>query len=185
MSHKNYRSEKTCLNCGTEVTNKFCPECGQENLETRENFFHLLGHFISDYFHFDSKFFRSLIPLFTKPGFLTKEYWQGRRVHYIHPLRLFFFITILFMISITAFYKQFGHKMKERMVTKTITYDSTEFSGLNAQQREAKLKELTIGNDRRMKKMAAGIDDFFGFLKYVTFFLLPVYALTFKILYRR
>ena len=71
------------------------------------------------------------------------------------------------------------------MVTKTITYDSTEFSGLNVQQREAKLKELTIGNDRRMKKMAAGIDDFFGFLKYVTFFLLPVYALTFKILYRR
>src|SRR5436190_13319548 len=115
MSHKKYRSETTCLNCGTEVSKKFCPECGQENLETRENFFHLVGHFVSDYFHFDSKFFRSLAPLFAKPGFLTKEYWQGRRVHYIHPLRLFFFVTIIFMISTTVFYKQFGAEMKSRM----------------------------------------------------------------------
>jgi len=185
MSHKKYRTETNCLNCGAEVSGKFCSNCGQENLETRENFFHIAGHFISDYFHWDSKFLRSLIPLFTKPGFLTKEYWQGRRLHYIHPLRLFFFITVIFMISITAFYKQFGHKLKDRMMTNTIKIDSSEYSGLNAQQREAKIKEQIAGNDRRMKKVAAGIDDFFSFMKYVTFFMLPLYALIFKILYRR
>lgn len=185
MSHKKYRTETKCLNCGAEVSGKFCANCGQENLEIHENFFHLAGHFISDYFHFDSKFFRSLIPLFTRPGFLTKEYWQGRRVHYIHPLRLFFFITIIFMISTTAFYKQFGYKMKDRMVNKIIKIDSTEYSGLTPLQRDAKIKEQTAGNERRMKKMAAGIDDFFGYIKYMTFFLLPVYAFIFKILYKR
>src|SRR3954467_15567727 len=105
MSHKNYRQETNCLNCGAEVTGKFCSNCGQENLETKENFFHLVGHFISDYFHFDSQLFRSLIPLFTKPGFLTQEYWAGRRTRYIHPLRLFFFVTIVFVLSTNAFYK--------------------------------------------------------------------------------
>src|SRR6188768_2656745 len=134
MSHKKYRTETNCLNCGAEVSGKFCSACGQENLETRENFLHIAGHFISDYFHWDSKFLRSLIPLFTKPGFLTKEYWQGRRLHYIHPLRLFFFITVIFMIATTAFYKQFGHKLKDRMMTNTIKIDGSEYSGLNDHQ---------------------------------------------------
>src|SRR5688572_9202177 len=98
MSHKKYREEKNCLNCGAEVSGKFCQNCGQENVEQRDNFLHMVGHFISDYLHFDSKFFRSLVPLIIKPGFLTKEYWEGKRTRYIPPLRLFFFVTILFVL---------------------------------------------------------------------------------------
>ncbi|HEU5292533.1 MAG TPA: DUF3667 domain-containing protein [Cyclobacteriaceae bacterium] len=185
MSHKKYRTETNCLNCGAEVTGKFCSNCGQENLETRENFFHIAFHFISDYFHFDSKFFRSLIPLFTKPGYLTKEYWQGRRVHYIHPLRLFFFITILFMISETAFYHRFGEEFKTKIRSEKISDDEGELAKLNPEQREERIKELRVGNERRMNKILAGIDNFFGYFKYMTFFLLPVYAIVFKVLYRR
>jgi hypothetical protein len=49
MSHKKYRKETNCLNCGAEVKGKFCSECGQENIETHEKFFHITGHFLSDY----------------------------------------------------------------------------------------------------------------------------------------
>lgn len=188
MSHKKYRTENNCLNCGEEVTGKFCSNCGQENVETRENFFHLVGHFISDYLHFDSKFFRSLIPLFARPGFLTKEYWQGRRVHYIHPLRLFFFITILFMISTTYFYKHFGYRVKNEMVKPDkylSTIDSTYIARLEDRKLAQELTEAKVRDDRMKAKMSKGIDDFFGYIKYMTFFLLPVYALVFKVLYRR
>lgn len=187
MSHKKYRSETTCLNCGTDVAQKFCPQCGQENLETLEKFSHLVGHFISDYFHFDSKFFRSLVPLFTRPGFLTKEYWQGRRVHYIHPLRMFFFITIIFMISTTVFYKKFGSQMKGKIIK-----DNSEFAvadtinmKLTDEQKLELMKENKVKDERMKGKFAKGFDDFFKIIKYATFFLLPVYALVFKILYRR
>src|SRR5688500_13544904 len=112
MSHKTYRQQTNCLNCGAEVVGRFCHHCGQENIETRENFFYLVGHFISDYLHFDSKFFRSLVPLFVKPGFLTKEYWEGRRMKYIPPLRLFFFVTIIFMVFTSYFYNRYGDRMK-------------------------------------------------------------------------
>jgi hypothetical protein len=185
MSHKKYRSETTCLNCGTEVTKKFCPECGQENLETRENFFHLVNHFVSDYFHFDSKFFRSLIPLFTRPGFLTKEYWQGRRVHYIHPLRLFFFVTIIFMASTSLFYKNFSSQFKGNIIKETLVPLDTVGQKLSDQQFKELAKENKIDNDRKKTKLEKGFDDFFKIIKYATFFLLPVYALVFKILYRR
>jgi hypothetical protein len=187
MSHKQYRSEKTCLNCGSEVSKKFCPECGQENLETRESFFHLVGHFVSDYFHFDSKFFRSLIPLFTKPGFLTREYWEGRRVHYIHPLRMFFFITIIFMISTSLFYKDFGGRFKEKFIKENKDFAVVDTLGkkLTNQQKAEIVKEYKKKNVRMKAKFARGFDDFFKVIKYATFFLLPVYALVFKILYRR
>lgn len=197
MSHKVYRQEKTCLNCGAYVEKKFCPECGQENIETRENFFHLVGHFVSDYLHFDSKFFRSLIPLFTKPGFLTKEYWEGRRTQYIHPLRLFFFITIIFMVVSSLFFKKFGPEMKRRMIVPDKGLSAVDSSVWNSPDTTriifknetitvAKLRELKQTDDRQFRKLNSGIDVVFTNFKYVTFFLLPIYALIFMLLqYRR
>ena len=58
-------------------------------------------HFLNDYFTFDSKIFRSIRPLFSKPGFLTLEYLSGRRVRYIPPLRLFIFSSIIFFLLLS------------------------------------------------------------------------------------
>ena len=199
MSHRKYRKETNCLNCGSEVTSKFCPECGMANIETKENFFHLVGHFISDYLHFDSKFFRSLIYLFTRPGFLTRQYWDGKRLKYILPLRLFFFITIIFVLVSSAFYNKFGDEMKTRMVRTDsvfIKYDTSRLIGMHDTVTlyvpEAKdtlsvkeIKEAKVTEGRLIQKMRGGVDAFFIYLKYVMFFLLPVYALVFKLLYRR
>ncbi|MCX2739484.1 DUF3667 domain-containing protein [Pontibacter anaerobius] len=99
---KHYRSENNCLNCGTTVTDKFCPSCGQENLELHDNFLHLVLHSVSHYFHFESKFFNSIVPLFTKPGYLTKEYFAGKRASHLNPISMYIFISILFFFLFTA-----------------------------------------------------------------------------------
>lgn len=182
MSHKRYRTDQTCLNCQATVTGKFCSQCGQENIETRDNFFHLTYEFIADYFHFDSKFLRSTIPLITKPGFLTLEYWNGRRVRYIHPLRLYFFITIVFMVAATFFY---NHLDKQRITDSFIITtdspqpDSTE-NATSQQIEDPDLVKSRIRND-----LQTAFDRFFHDLKYISFFLLPVYALIFRLLYIR
>ncbi|MDO6390426.1 DUF3667 domain-containing protein [Pontibacter sp. BT731] len=98
---KHYRVDQNCLNCGVTVTDKFCPNCGQENLELREDFLHLVLHSVGHYFHFESKFFNSLVPLFTKPGYLTKEYFAGRRASHLNPISLYIFISILFFFLFT------------------------------------------------------------------------------------
>ncbi|QCR23595.1 DUF3667 domain-containing protein [Pontibacter sp. SGAir0037] len=99
---KHYRTEKNCLNCGTTVPDKFCPNCGQENLELHENFLHLALHSVGHYFHFESKFFNSIIPLLTKPGYLTKEYFAGKRASHLSPVSMYIFISILFFFLFTA-----------------------------------------------------------------------------------
>jgi hypothetical protein len=199
MSHKKYRTETNCLNCGAEVTGKFCSNCGQENLDTKENFFHLAFHFVSDYFHFDSKFFRSLIPLFTRPGFLTKEYWEGRRVKYIHPLRIFFFSTIIFVIATSAFYKKFGHELKGKMIQQDkefVKYDSAFLSSYPDDKKfyiptstdsvtVKEIKEAKIRETHQIKKLEDSVDRAFFNLKYITFILLPFYAFYFWLLYRK
>lgn len=180
MSHKKYRTEKNCLNCGEWVERKFCPECGQENVQVRESFLHIVSHFISDYLHYDSKFFKSLGYLLTKPGFLTKEYLEGRRMRYIHPLRLFFFATIVMVIVANAYHSKFkvvvpGHKaaiVQDSVVQPTIV-SRYDLHALNSQEQKI------------IENLSEAFDNMSHYLKYISFLLLPVYALGFYMLYWR
>lgn len=95
---KHYRHENDCLNCGTTLEGKFCHNCGQENLQIRENFGHMMNHAISDYFHFDHQFFHTLKPLLLEPGKLTNEYMAGKRVQYLHPIKMYIFISIVYFL---------------------------------------------------------------------------------------
>ncbi|HSB93447.1 MAG TPA: DUF3667 domain-containing protein [Flavitalea sp.] len=102
MSHRKERTEKNCLNCDTEVAGRFCQNCGQENIEPKENAWHLIHHFISDITHFDGKFFQSVGLLFRKPGFLSKQYVLGRRASYLNPVRMYVFTSALFFLVFFA-----------------------------------------------------------------------------------
>ncbi|WP_162946404.1 DUF3667 domain-containing protein [Chitinophaga barathri] len=98
MSTQHLRKDKTCLNCGQEVQVRFCSYCGQENVQTKESFRHLVSHFFQDITHYDSKFLTSLKFLFFYPGLLTKEYINGKRMAYINPIRLYVFTSFVFFL---------------------------------------------------------------------------------------
>jgi len=98
LSHLKERQEKTCLNCNAVVLGRFCHVCGQENIEPREKFSHMLAHFVFDLFHFDGKFFSTMRALLLKPGFLSQEHLNGRRADYLHPIRLYIFTSAFFFL---------------------------------------------------------------------------------------
>src|SRR6266540_1088551 len=97
MKH-HLRKVKECLNCGTEVTDRFCSHCGQENLEPKESIGHLINHFFSDVTHYDSKFLITIKYLLFKPGFLSNQYFAGKRTKYLNPVRMYIFISFLFFL---------------------------------------------------------------------------------------
>ena len=94
-----------CPNCEKEFDKSFnyCPYCGQKNEQQPLR----LKHFISDYFsanfNFDSKIWLTLKYLITRPAFLTQEYFKGKRIRYIPPVRLYLFISLIyfFIFSLT------------------------------------------------------------------------------------
>ena len=99
MKH-HHRHENDCLNCGAELQGHFCHICGQENLTIKEPFWHFLGHSISHYFHFDEKFFNTLIPLLTRPGELTLAYLEGKRTKYLQPVSMYIFVSIIYFLVV-------------------------------------------------------------------------------------
>ncbi len=98
MSHFKERIEKNCLNCNAQVAGRFCQTCGQENIEPKETFWHLITHFFNDITHFDGKFFTTLGLLIKKPGFLSREYLRGRRADYLNPIRMYVFTSAIFFL---------------------------------------------------------------------------------------
>jgi Protein of unknown function (DUF3667) len=119
VSHSKIRTDKTCLNCGSEITGRYCSACGQENIEPKQTVWHLFQHFFSDITHFDGKFFVTVKDLFAKPGFLSREYMLGRRVSYLDPVRMYIFTSAFFFLIYLSVYdigKNFGDKSKDEIL---------------------------------------------------------------------
>lgn len=102
MSKSPLRKDKTCLNCRYVVENRYCPNCGQENTDTRKTFVQLFVHFFEDLTHYENSFWKTIRNLIFKPASLTKEYLSGKRMSYLAPIRLYIFISFItfFLIPI-------------------------------------------------------------------------------------
>lgn len=94
-------SQSKCLNCGTELAGVYCFQCGQKVLESSERTFkHFFMQFFGAAFFLESNFLKNLWYLITRPGFLAKEFLEGRRKRYMQPLSLFLLINLFyFMIN--------------------------------------------------------------------------------------
>lgn len=94
-----------CQNCGTALLGPHCYACGQPVKGLVRHFSSIIGDFLDSVLNLDTRIVRTLGPLFVRPGWLTCEYFEGRRVRYVSPVRLFFFLSIVtffvaqFMIS--------------------------------------------------------------------------------------
>ncbi len=91
---------KVCENCHAPVLGQYCSQCGQSVEPTLQYFWTVVLHILDDIFSFDSRATRTLIPLLFKPGFLTQKYFSGQRIHYVPPLKLYLFISIVFFLSL-------------------------------------------------------------------------------------
>ena len=89
-----------CANCGAALTGEYCTACGQRH----EPHLHTVTHFAAEAFesisHADSRLWRTLWYLLTRPGFLTREFFAGRRVRYLPPFRLYLVISVLFFLVV-------------------------------------------------------------------------------------
>jgi hypothetical protein len=134
VSHQPERTEKNCLNCGTQIYGRYCHICGQENIVAKQGFWAMIKHFIFDIFHFDGKFFDTLKHLLFRPGVITKEYNEGKRTKYLDPVRMYLFTSAIFFIIFSYFNDiqvHFNTTYLDQSRRKELLYDLTQQQAIN------------------------------------------------------
>lgn len=84
-----------CLNCGTLLHGDHCHVCGQPVKGMIRPLSSLMSDVADTILNIDSRIFHTLLPLYFRPGFLTREYFAGRRTRYVTPFRLYFFLSVI------------------------------------------------------------------------------------------
>ena len=84
-----------CANCGSELLGQTCYACGQPVKGMVRHLASIMADVGDTILNIDSRIFRTLWPLLMKPAFLTNEYLAGRRVRYVTPFRLYFFLSVI------------------------------------------------------------------------------------------
>lgn len=186
-----------CLNCGAAVEYHYCALCGQEtklHVPSASEFIHeFIGHYVA----LEGRLWKTLAHLLCRPGFLTAEYIEGRRVRYVEPLRVYLTFSILFFALLkvigppvvnfngpSARSAQVEHAAQVRKESMSVIQldpgDSVD-KFVNVPQIGPKLTAfLGKSSGEQFKTLAAG---FFAWVPYAMFCLMPLFALYLKLLY--
>lgn len=101
-----------CRNCSAPLAGEYCSHCGQREGRGDLRFSELAGEVLDELVSWDSRIWRTLLPLVFRPGFLTAEYFAGRRARYVPPVRLYLIISFVLFLVMSIFADYFvvsGH----------------------------------------------------------------------------
>src|SRR5256886_1107946 len=138
-----------CENCGATLAGPHCAQCGQAAIDYRRSFRHVIVDVLDSFLNWDSKFFATIGLLIVKPWRLTNEFLAGKRVRYLHPLRLYLLASILFFFAIN-----YGAKGLRLEPGKISEKNRAAVSAAVAEKRdeiEAELDKDNLSADERKK----------------------------------
>lgn len=89
-----------CTNCGhpLDVSDKYCPNCSQANSTKKLSLKDFIEEFFASLISYDSKLLKTLSALLTKPGKITRDYIEGKRVSYTNPFRFLLSLSIIYFL---------------------------------------------------------------------------------------
>ena len=87
-----------CENCETPLTGEYCSACGQHAIDYRRSLWRVALDALDSFLNWDTKFLNSVGVLLLRPWRLTNDFNAGRRVRYVHPLRLYLLASIAFFL---------------------------------------------------------------------------------------
>ena len=89
-----------CLNCGhpLDLSDKYCPNCSQANSVKKLTLRDFFEEFFSNILSYDSKLFQTLAALFLRPGRITRQYINGKRLSYTNPFRFLLSLAIIYFL---------------------------------------------------------------------------------------
>ena len=141
---------KKCKNCGNPLIGEYCAGCGQKDVDLLE-FKKLIKDFFDHHLDLDSRLFRTIKYLITSPGFLTTEYWNGKRAIYVPPFKLYLITSLLYFFIYSL------------LPTPTLSENGPDFIKDNIENEEKGFSVEKIGEiiDTNMEKYEKEIELLF------------------------
>jgi hypothetical protein len=136
-----------CENCGTELRGHYCSNCGQAAIDYRRSFRHVIVDVLDSFLNWDSKFIRSIGLLLWRPGWLTNQFLEGRRVRFVHPLRLYLLVSIAFFLCAKLIPVSDTHTKAEDLPPEARAHLEKKMAELREKQKDLPL--LTFSSDEK------------------------------------
>ncbi len=150
--------QRTCKNCGNVFTGYYCNICGEKVLLPSDRSFKtFLNSIFLALTLADSRFVKGLWLMVSRPGFLSKEFAEGRKVKYIKPISVFFLLNLVYFLfpviqlfnaslrtQINSFQGRFAVQAVAAKMTRLGFTDITSFSILYDQKTAGLAKMLVI-----------------------------------------
>lgn len=201
-------SAAQCDNCYTLLQGDFCHQCGQEKKSYIRNVSGVVTEFFGEFSNWDTRVWRTLVPLWFRPGFLSRRYVDGHRVPYVPPLRLYLFTSIIAflifakLVPDTAVTVNSPAGITEAVVGQTTAEQANDISALMTEINDGVKAQGPADNDLMflpdeakqafyakldaiVKNPKLAINKFFSLAPQMMFLLLPLFALLLKLLYTR
>lgn len=100
-------TNKSCLNCGKELTDKYCSGCGQKADIHRISFKNFISHdVLHGTFHIEKGMLFTAKQALIRPGKAALDYISGKRIKYYSV-----FLLILMTIGLMLFFRHFYEEL--------------------------------------------------------------------------
>jgi hypothetical protein len=173
-----------CRNCEVRTIGRYCHKCGQDTLADRElPIFLLITQLFNKAFALDGRLPRTLKNLMWNPGRLSIKYRAGKIVKYVHPVKLFWFSTLIFFallisqIDLDANMDATGTtSVKGLKINVGHPAEQTEFVESEAENSE---------EEDAFSKVKQTVDYFSKYGSFVAFLLIPIFALLLALFFWR
>ena len=186
--------QPACPNCHAPLYGQFCYQCGQNQKGFDRYLLTLLSEALEDIVKPNSRAARTLLALLFRPGFLTQEYFAGRRARYVQPVRLYFVTSIIFfsLLSLENILS-LDNKNTEEADTITVANDDGNYVGdLTLPFLSSQMETKVIATLNRQIEKAIALNEsepgaikeqFLDFAPPLVFCLLPFLAALLQVLY--
>lgn len=141
-----------CPSCDATLAGRFCHECGEARPDHHDfTWKHTLHDVAHEFLHLDGKILSTLWLLIRRPGFLTAEYWAGRKVLHIRPLRLYIVLAAIHIIAMSATYYRLEFFMRsgnagplERLIARRAAAEHTTPEAVRAAVNQKLAKTYSV-----------------------------------------
>ena len=201
-------SAQQCDNCYAVLHGDFCHRCGQEKKSYIRNVSGVVTEFFGEFSNWDTRVWRTLLPLWFRPGYLSRRYVNGHRVPYVPPLRLYLFTSIIAFLLLAKLVPDSTVNVNTPAATaeadagQVTVEQSNGISALMAEINDGVKTSGPADNDLMflpddakqvfydkldviVKNPKTVINKFFSLAPQMMFLLLPLFALLLKLLYIR